>query len=156
MPHLAQGGVRIRYDVAGKGPAILFTHGFAASSRMFALNVGALSVDRTVITWDLRGHGDSDYPTDPAAYSVPLTMEDMAALLDSAGVERAVVAGHSLGGFLSLEFHLAHRERVEGLVLIATGPGYRRDEGRAGWNRMAEDYATSFFRSGCTVATSAP
>ena len=148
MPHLDRGGVRIRYDVAGEGPAVLLTHGFAASSRMFAANLGALSGDHTVITWDLRGHGDSDYPADPAAYSVPLTVADMRALLDTAGAERAVIAGHSVGGFLSLEFHLAHRDRVAGLILIDTGPGYRRDEARARWNRMVDDYARSFAERG--------
>jgi pimeloyl-ACP methyl ester carboxylesterase len=52
--------------------------------------------------------------------------------------------GHSLGGFLSLAFHLAHPERVAGLVLVDTGPGYRKDDARAGWNRMVEGRAREF------------
>ena len=48
------------------------------------------------------------------------------------------MGGHSLGGYLSLAFHLAHPERVAALVLIDTGPGYRSDDGRQKWNRMAE------------------
>ena len=51
------------------------------------------------------------------------------------------VGGHSLGGYLSLAFHLAHPERVKALVLIDTGPGYRSPDGRAQWNRMVEGYA---------------
>ena len=51
-------------------------------------------------------------------------------LLDDAGAERAVLVGHSLGGYLSLEFALAHPDRVDGLVLVDTGPGFRNDEGR--------------------------
>jgi pimeloyl-ACP methyl ester carboxylesterase len=141
-------GVRVSYDVAGDGPAILLTHGFAASARMFDANVDSLARDHTVVTWDLRGHGRSDSPTDPAAYSTANSVGDMVALLDAVGAERAVVAGHSLGGYLSLELHLAHPERVEALVLVGTGPGFRRDEPRAEWNRLAERYAVAFSERG--------
>jgi pimeloyl-ACP methyl ester carboxylesterase len=72
----------------------------------------------------------------------------MAALLDRAGAERAVLVGHSLGGYLSLAFHLAHPERVAGLVLIGTGPGYRKDDARAGWNDMVEKRARSLKKKG--------
>ena len=58
----------------------------------------------------------------------------MVAILDAVGVERAVIGGHSLGGYLSLRFHLLQRHRVAGLVLIDTGPGYRQDAARDGWN----------------------
>lgn len=126
----------------GAGPAILLTHGFAATAQMFAANVDDLARDHTVVTWNVRGHGASDSPTDPARYSVELSVGDMTAVLDAAGVDTAVVAGHSLGGYLSLEFHLEHRERVTALVLIDTGPGYRRDEPREEWNRMAARYAS--------------
>ena len=72
----------------------------------------------------------------------------MAAILDAAGVERAVLGGHSLGGYLSLEFALAHPERVDGLVLVDTGPGFRKDEGRQRWNEMAERYAADLDERG--------
>jgi pimeloyl-ACP methyl ester carboxylesterase len=140
--------VCIAYTVRGSGPAILLSHGFAASSRMFAANVDALADQHTVVTWDLRGHGDSDYPADPSAYSPALAVGDMAAVLDTTGASSAVLAGHSLGGYLSLEFHLAHPDRVEALVLIDTGPGYRRDEPRQEWNRLAERYADAFATRG--------
>lgn len=144
MPYLDRDGVRLYYEVAGSGPAILLTHGFAASSRMFAKTVPPLAVDHTVITWDMRGHGQTDYPEDTAEYTVPLVMGDMAALLDEAGADRGVILGHSVGGYLALEFNLAFPERVDALVLEDTGPGYRKDEGREGWNAMAESYAVEF------------
>jgi pimeloyl-ACP methyl ester carboxylesterase len=62
---------------------------------------------------------------------------DMAALLDASGVARAVLGGLSLGGFLSLEFCLAYPDRVAGLVLCDTGPGYRSDGARQRWNDQA-------------------
>ena len=60
----------------------------------------------------MRGHGQSDYPDDPAAYSEALTVGDMAALLDKVGADSAIVGGLSLGGYMSLAFYRAHPERV--------------------------------------------
>ncbi len=148
MSTLDRDGVRIHYEIAGSGPALLLTHGFTGTSTDFARNVESLARSNQVITWDLRGHGQSDCPADPSLYSVPLAVADMAALLDRAGVERAVLVGHSLGGFLSLEFHLAQRARVAGLVLVDTGPGYRKDAPRQGWNERAERFARDFEAKG--------
>jgi pimeloyl-ACP methyl ester carboxylesterase len=144
-------GVGIHYEISGEGPALLLSHGFGASSHMFGPNRGALGRAHTVITWDQRGHGASDAPDDPAAYSAELAVEDMAALLDAAAADRAVVGGHSLGGYLSLAFHLARPERVEALVLIDTGPGFRNPDARAEWNRMAEGYASDLDQRGLTA-----
>src|SRR5687768_10155247 len=66
------GGVAISYrlvgPLTGAAPTLLMTHGFAASAHMFDANARALAPDHRVITWDLRGHGASDAPDDPAAY----------------------------------------------------------------------------------------
>jgi pimeloyl-ACP methyl ester carboxylesterase len=103
-----------------------------------------------VITYDQRGHGASDYPRDPDAYSIRHALGDMAGLLDAVGAEQAVLMGHSLGGYLSLAFHTAHPERVAGLVLVGTGPGFRSDEARGHWNDMAERYAKDLDKHGLT------
>src|SRR6266508_6391834 len=114
VPQLDREGVGIHYEVAGDGNrTVLLSHGWAASSGMFAANVPVLAERHTVVTWDLRGHGRSDAPADPSAYSALLAVADMVALLDNVGAERAVVAGHSLGGYLSLELQRDHPERVE-------------------------------------------
>ncbi|HEY6296075.1 MAG TPA: alpha/beta hydrolase [Streptosporangiaceae bacterium] len=104
---------------------------------MWEPNVAALSAARPVITWDIRGHGSSDAGDDQARYSADASVADMAALLDASGIGRAVVGGQSLGGFLSLQFYVAYPDRVAGLVLCDTGPGYRRDEARQQWNDRA-------------------
>jgi pimeloyl-ACP methyl ester carboxylesterase len=156
MPELDRAGVAVHYEVTGGGagepaqpgqPAVLLTHGFAASSRMFDKNVAAIP-GRTVVTWDIRGHGASAYPEDPAAYSPELALADMAALLDTVGAERAMLVGHSLGGYLSLRFQLAHPDRVAGLVLIDTGPGYRNEQARQKWNERAERNALTLAERG--------
>lgn len=140
MPYLDRDGVRITYQTFGPpdgATPLLLTHGFSASSAMWQPNIAALAAARLVIIWDLRGHGGSDAPADPARYSAEACVADMAALLDSCGTARVVAGGLSLGGFLSLEFCLAHPDRVAGLVLCDTGPGYRRDEARQRWNDRA-------------------
>jgi pimeloyl-ACP methyl ester carboxylesterase len=146
MPKLARPCGDISYDVvaAAEAPAavpLLLSHGYGATSAMFAPNVPTLAIHRDVISWDLRGHGASESPADPACYPAENAVADMAAILDELGIGRAVLGGHSLGGYLSLDFTLAHPERVAGLVLVDTGPGFRNDEARDGWNRRAEGTA---------------
>jgi pimeloyl-ACP methyl ester carboxylesterase len=152
MAHLDRDGVRLYYEVHGPAegdhPPLLLTHGYSATAEMWSPNVAALATLRQVITWDIRGHGRSDAPDDPALYSEALSVQDMAALLDSVGAAKAIIGGLSLGGYLSLAFYLRHPERTAALVLCDTGPGYRRDEPRAEWNAMATRWADEFDRSG--------
>ena len=144
-------GVRIAYTVhnpGGAGTPLILSHGFSATSAMWDPNVAALSAGRPVIVWDLRGHGQSDAPDDPGAYSEEISTGDIDALLTRAGADRAVVGGMSLGGYLTLAYHLRHPERVAGLLLVDTGPGFRNPEARSGWNRMAEGFARSIEANG--------
>jgi pimeloyl-ACP methyl ester carboxylesterase len=137
MPKLDRDGVQIHYEVAGRGPPVLLTHGFSATGEMWKGQVEALRDRFTVVTWDMRGHGRSDYPDDQGAYSEEATVADMAALLDAVGATRAVIGGLSLGGYMSLAFHRAHPERTRALLIIDTGPGYKNDQARDGWNANA-------------------
>ena len=148
MPHLDRNGVKIWYEARGRGPDVLLTHGYSATSRMWGPQIRGLADRFRLIVWDIRGHGESDSPEDTAAYSEDASVEDMAAILDACGVERAAIGGLSLGGYLSLSFHVRHPERVRALLLFDTGPGYRNDEARQKWNRMAEGYARDLDEKG--------
>jgi pimeloyl-ACP methyl ester carboxylesterase len=149
MPMLNRPAGGISYQVSGGGsPAVLLTHGFAATSAMFGANVPALAARHQVVTWDMRGHGASDYPTDAESYSPASAVDDIAALLTSCQAERVVLGGHSLGGYLSLDYTLRFPDRVAGLVLIDTGPGFRNDAARDGWNRRAEGTAARLAERG--------
>ena len=70
-----------------------------------------------------------------------LTVEDMAALLRHCGIDRAVIGGPSLGGYMSLAFHLTHPEMVRALMLFDTGPGFRNADTRRAWNERAQQRA---------------
>lgn len=148
MPMLVRDGVELYYEVHGEGPALLLTHGYSASSRMWAGQVGVLAKHFKTILWDMRGHGRSACPEDSRAYSEEETVADMAALLDAASAETAVVGGLSLGGYMSLAFHLAHPERTRALLIIDTGPGYKNGEARDAWNARALKTAESFEMEG--------
>ncbi len=134
MPTIDRDGVRIFYQEAGSGEPILLSHGYSATSRMWQDQVEALRQHYRVITWDMRGHGQSDSPELLEAYSERHTVDDMAAILGACGVERAVIGGLSLGGVMSLAFHDAHPAMVRALMLFDTGPGFRNAEARQAWN----------------------
>jgi pimeloyl-ACP methyl ester carboxylesterase len=155
MPKLDRDGVKIYYEVHGSGPLLLLTHGYSSTSAMWQGQVAALSKHHKLVLWDMRGHGLSDYPDDPASYSEALTVADMAALLDEVGAESAIVGGLSLGGYMSLAFHRAHPERVRALLIIDTGPGFKKDDARDAWNTRAHATADRFEREGLAVLQSA-
>jgi pimeloyl-ACP methyl ester carboxylesterase len=159
MPDLLSGGVRIHYELSGargdRAP-LLLSHGFRASARMWDDNVGALSGDREVLAWDMRGHARSDAPADPCEYGVEHSVGDMLMLLDVLGAQRAVLGGMSLGGYLSLAFLARHPQRVAALILVDTGPGFRRAEARERWNEFAHRTAVALERVGPAALPASP
>jgi len=116
MPKINRDGVEIHYEIHGSGPVLLLTHGYSLTSAMWQGQVAALSKHHKLVLWDMRGHGRSDYPVDPAAYSEALTVADIAALLDEAGADSAIIGGLSLGGYMSLTFFDAVLPFLDGLV----------------------------------------
>src|ERR1700704_4873347 len=155
MPKLNRDGVNIHYEVHGSGPPLLLTHGYSSTSAMWQGQVAALSKHHTLILWDMRGHGQSDYPEDPSAYSETLTVGDMAALLDKVGADNAIIGGLSLGGYMSLAFYRAYPEHVRALLIIDTGPGFKKDDARDAWNKRAHETGDRFEREGLSVLKAA-
>lgn len=151
MPKLNRDGVNIHYEVHGSGEPLILTHGYSSTSAMWQGQIEVLSRNHKLVLWDMRGHGQSDYPADPAAYSEALTVADIAALLDTVGAQQAIVGGLSLGGYMSLAFYRSHPARVRALLIIDTGPGFKKDDARATWNKRALDSADRFDREGLAV-----
>lgn len=155
MPTIDRDGTKIHYEVHGSGPPLILTHGYSSTSAMWQGQIEALAKRHRLIVWDMRGHGQSDYPDDPSAYSEALTVGDIAALLDEVGAAKAIVGGLSLGGYMSLAFYRAHPERVSALIIIDTGPGFKKDDAREAWNKRAHDTADRFEHHGLDVLKSA-
>ena len=141
-------GIEIEYQDGGLGSPVLLGHGYSATGRMWDGQRAAHGDRYRIVSWDMRGHGQTESPKDPAQYSAALTVADMRALLQHCDIERAVVGGLSLGGYVSLAFYLAHPEMVRALVICDSGPGYRNAEARAAWNQRAHERAAELETKG--------
>lgn len=113
---LEVGGGKVRYEVAGDGAPVVLVHGGVMDLRMWDPQFAAFANRHRVVRFDLRGFGSSPPPT--GAYA---PADDMAALLDHLGIDRAAVVGLSMGGGVALDFALAYPERVTALVLAEPG-----------------------------------
>ncbi|HEY6948387.1 MAG TPA: alpha/beta fold hydrolase [Gemmatimonadales bacterium] len=137
---LTVNGVNLAVDARGDGPAILFIHGYPLDHTIWSPQLEALDGWRRIAP-DLRGMGQSDAPD--LGYSMATYASDLAALLDTLGVERVVLCGLSMGGYVAFEFLRRWRARVSGLVLIATRAGPDTAEGK-----HARDAAAAQAREG--------
>jgi pimeloyl-ACP methyl ester carboxylesterase len=112
-------GHRVRYLMAGSGPAVLLIHGITSSADTWRPAMDALSRDHTVIAPDLLGHGASAKPR--GDYSLGAYASGVRDLLAALGHDRVSVAGHSLGGGIAMQFAYQFPERTERLVLVSSG-----------------------------------
>ena len=147
MAYIDRGGVKVYYEVHGQGQPILLSHGYSATSQMWQGQVEAFP-GYQVIAWDMRGHGQTDSPEDQSLYSEAHTVDDMAAILAECGASKAIIAGLSLGGYMSLAFNVSDPEKVRALMLFDTGPGYKNATAREGWNETSEKRAVAFETKG--------
>ena len=138
MPTEKLNGIDIYYEEHGAGSAIIMTHGLGDSSALWKPLAEALADSYKLVAWDMRGHYQSEAPQDLAEYTQDAVVEDLRALADHLGLEKAVYGGHSLGGYTALRFYEKYPERVSALVLHAAGPGYRNEEASQAWtDRLA-------------------
>jgi YbgC/YbaW family acyl-CoA thioester hydrolase len=140
-------GVGLAVDVVGDGPAILFIHGYPLDRSIWRHQVEHLDGWRRIAP-DLRGMGSSDAPD--LGYSMTTYADDLAALLDSLGVDHVVLCGLSMGGYVAFEFLRRHRSRVRGLILVDT-----RAENDSAEGRRSRDAAAQAAREDGTRAVAA-
>jgi pimeloyl-ACP methyl ester carboxylesterase len=135
------GEVLLAGEQSGEGPAVLLLHGLSATRRYVVM--GSRTLERSghrVIAYDARGHGRSD-PAPGRAYGYAQLAGDLGAVLDAAGVERAILAGASMGAHTAVRFALEHPARVAALALIT--PAYQPDrpsseQELARWDALAD------------------
>lgn len=133
-------GVRLSGEQAAAGPPIVLLHGLTATRRY--LLMGSRALERSghrVIAYDARGHGHSSPARAPEAYTYALLAEDLQAVLDHLEIERAVLAGASMGAHTALRFALERPDRVLALGLItpAFDPDTHGEDSYASWDRLA-------------------
>jgi len=142
MPYADVNGQHLYYeDSGGDGPVVVFSHGLFMDTSMFEPQVQALRDRYRCIAWDERGHGRTGDATAPFTYWD--SADDVVALLGSLGVERAVLAGMSQGGFLSLRAALRHPELVRALILIDTQAGVEDPERLPGYEAMVQQWLSA-------------
>src|SRR6202034_244861 len=138
MATASANGITISYsDSGGDGPAVVFSHGYLMDSSMFDPQVAALAPEYRVITWDQRGFGGTR-ATGPFTYWD--SADDVLALLDHLGVEQAVLAGMSQGGFISLRAALRAPQRVRALVLIDSQAGLENPQVVPAYEQMEQTW----------------
>jgi len=133
MPVVDANGARLWYDEAGQGPAVVLLHGGLGDSGLWEPVVPYLASRFRTIRTDLRFFGRSAGPAAPWSWQ-----DDAIGLLDALGVDRAALAGLSLGGRLATEIALARPERISALALVA--PGLAGHDGRAYTEDMEQRY----------------
>lgn len=119
-------GADIHYEIAGEGQPLMMLHAGIADSRMWRKQVTFFSRHYKVVTYDLRGFGKSPMPAMPYAH-----YRDLAALMDTLGIESAILMGSSMGGSVAVDFALEYPDRVNGLILLGSAvDGYRIEDER--------------------------
>ena len=110
--------MKLFYKEFGSGKPFIFVHGYPLDHTIWLPLVPELEKHARLILPDLRGHGQSPAPV--GVYSMELLAADLLALMDEMGLEKAVIAGHSVGGYIALHFTRDYPERLAGLVLVAS------------------------------------
>ncbi len=112
--------ISLAYTRTGEGHPLLMLHGYPLDHSIWAPVVPLLQNSFELILPDLRGFGESDAPSE--AYSLGDMAADLAGLLDHLEIERAALAGHSMGGYVALAFARLYPHRISGLALVASHP----------------------------------
>lgn len=123
MPYAENSGVKLYWEEQGSGDPLLLIMGLGYTHDMWHRTLPVVSEHYRTISFDNRGVGRSDVP--PGPYPIPVMAADAAAVMDSAGVERAHVFGISMGGMIAQEFALQYPDRVRSLILGCTSHGGR-------------------------------
>ncbi len=128
-------GIRMAYDVVGNGPAVLLIHGFPLCRRMWEPQAQALSeAGFRVVVPDLRGYGESEAGDLPG--SMDLFADDLIALMDHLGIDRAVVGGMSMGGYVLLNLLARYPQRIRAACFIVTRSDADDETGRGKRNHL--------------------
>jgi len=144
MPHVtAEDGVKLYYEEAGSGLAVIFVHEFAGDYRSYEGQMRHFSRRYRCVAYNARGYPPSDVPAEPEKYSQDRARDDLRAVLDALEIERAHVVGISMGGFATLHFGFHYPQRA--LSLVIGGCGYGAEPGkRVQFQRESEAAAKRF------------
>ncbi|MCC6775565.1 MAG: alpha/beta hydrolase [Hyphomicrobiales bacterium] len=153
MPHLTtDDGVKLFYEETGSGIPIVFVHEFAGDHRAWEPQVRWFSRRYRCVTYNARGYPPSDVPADAERYSQDRARDDIRAVMDALRIDKAHVAGLSMGGFATLHFGFTYPERARSLVVAGCGYGAAAGE-RQKFTEEVEASARQFETLGMAKAS---
>ena len=147
MPYIEAAGARLHVEEHGDGYPIIFAHELGSDLRQWEDQVRYFSRAYRCIAYNARGYPPSDVPEDPAAYGWERSIDDMAAVMDGLGIDRAHVVGLSMGAYAALQFGLRCPNRVSAIVSAAAGSGSSPSY-RHAWLRETAVLARAFAERG--------
>jgi 3-oxoadipate enol-lactonase len=119
MPYVERNGVKVYYESFGQGAPLVFLHPITTNRYIWANQLFAFGIDHRVILIDHRGHGISDKPAH--GYAISEMAADVVAILDDAGVDKAVLVGNSLGGMIAIQTNLDAPDRIIANLILSSG-----------------------------------
>jgi pimeloyl-ACP methyl ester carboxylesterase len=125
------------YEQKGQGLPVILVHGFPLDHTIWEPTVWEMHSESRIILPDLRGFGLSDAPQ--GVYTMQQMADDLLGLMDALGLEKAVLAGHSMGGYAALAFARAYPQRLAGFALICSHAAADTPEQRANRYAQAEE-----------------
>jgi pimeloyl-ACP methyl ester carboxylesterase len=143
-------GYALHAEVHGEGVPLILSCGLCTTRENWRPQVEPFAkAGLKVVLWDYRGHGKSDAPEDPEAYSLDHVVDDLDRVLQwAAPDEPAIVGGLSFGGLASLHLAVSRPGRVRALLLVDTGPGFKKPEAQEQWQQQVERNASFVERKG--------
>ena len=148
MPFLTtDDGVKLHYEESGTGTPIVFVHEFAGDWRTWETQIRHFSRRYRCIAYNARGYPPSDVPDDVERYSQQRARDDILAVLDALGIDRAHIVGNSMGGFAALHFGMAYSRRALSLVVAGCGYGAHPSQ-YAQFQAQARELAQSMLDKG--------
>ncbi len=151
MSFVDSGGVRLYFEEAGAGEAIVFVHELHQDYRGWEAQMRWFSRFYRCFAYNARGYPPSDVPDDAGAYGMPFVVHDLAAVLRGAGVERAHIVGCSMGAYAALHFGLMYPQMARSLVVTSVGSGSPAAD-RAAWVAECEAVAKVYREQGAAAA----
>jgi pimeloyl-ACP methyl ester carboxylesterase len=155
MPHIsALDGVRLYYEEAGRGSAIVFVHEYAGDYRSWEAQMRHFSRSHRCVSYSQRGYPPSDVPEQPARYGQTIARDDVIALMDALEIDKAHVVGHSMGAYTALHVGINAPARCMSVVAAGCGWGSTPDAAkREEMKALAAETGKMFAEEGIAAAS---
>jgi pimeloyl-ACP methyl ester carboxylesterase len=149
----APDGVKLYVEAVGSGTPVVFVHEYAGDYRSWEPQVRYLCRQHRCVTYSQRGYPPSEVPSDPARYSQEIARDDVIAVMDALGIDKAHVVGHSMGGYTALHVGIRYPQRCLSVAAAGCGWGSAADlETRNAMKALAAETGKMFAEEGIAIA----